>query len=205
MGDVKAALADAEAARALDPSSEAAIGRVTMLKAESGDLAGALALLDQRIALGGEMRTTFRVAKARLIGEYGDPGEAITQFNALIADKPGSPSLMNARCWTKGTRSVMLDTAVKDCTRAIELSEDTSGPLDSRAMVWFRLGRFEDALADLDAVLAAEPGQAASRFLRAVVLQQLRRDAEAASELKIARRITPSVDRHYARYGIKAR
>ncbi|MQI18255.1 tetratricopeptide repeat protein, partial [Escherichia coli] len=96
-------------------------------------------------------------------------------------------------CWTKGTRSVMLDTAVKDCTRAIELSEDTSGPLDSRAMVWFRLGRFEDALADLDAVLAAEPGQAASRFLRAVVLQQLRRDAEAASELKIARRITPSV------------
>ncbi|MBC7042391.1 transglutaminase, partial [Salmonella enterica subsp. enterica serovar Enteritidis] len=111
------------------------------------------------------------------------------------------PSLMNARCWAKGTRSVMLDTAVKDCTRAVELSEDSTAALDSRAMVWFRLGRFEDALGDLDAVLAAEPGQASSRFLRAIVLQQLHRDAEAASELKIARRITPSVDRHYARYG----
>ena len=205
LGDVKAALADAEAARALDPSSEAAIGRVTMLKAESGDLAGGLALLDQRIALGGEMRRTFRTAKASLIGEYGDPAEAITQFDALIADKPGSPSLMNARCWTKGTRSVMLDTAVKDCTRAIELSEDSSAALDSRAMVWFRLGRFDDALADLDAVLAAEPGQAASRFMRAVVLQRLHRDAEAASELKIASRIATSIERHYARHGMKAR
>jgi tetratricopeptide (TPR) repeat protein/transglutaminase-like putative cysteine protease len=204
-GDVKAALADAEAARVLDPSSEIAIGRVTRLKAESGDLAGGLALLDQRIGLGGEMRRTFRTARASLIGEYGDPAEAITQFDTLIVDKPGSPSLMNARCWTKGTRSVMLDTAVKDCTRAIELSEDTSGPLDGRAMVWFRLGRFDEALADLDAVLAAEPGRADSRFMRAIVLQQLHRDAEAASELRIARRITPSVDRHYARYGIKAR
>lgn len=206
LGDVKAALADAEAARALDPSSENAIRRVATLKAENGDLAGGIALLDERIALGGEMRRTFRTAKASLIGEYGDPAEAIAQFDALIVDKPGSPSLMNGRCWVKGSRGVMLDTALKDCTKSIELSDDdTTAALDSRAMVWFRMGRFDDALTDLNAALAAEPGRGPSLFMRAIVLQQLHRDADAARDLKIARKITPSLDRRYARYGIKAR
>lgn len=202
LADTKAALADAEAARALDPSSEDAIERVGTLKAESGDLAGAVALLDQRIALGGEMRATYREAKANLIGEYGDPTAAVALFDGLIAEKPGSPALMNARCWTKGTRSIMLDSALKDCTSAIELSRDTSMALDSRALVWFRLGRFTEALADLDAVLAEAPAQAESRYLRAAVLMRLHRDGEAAAELRIARRIAPDIDRHYARYGI---
>lgn len=202
-GNSIAALADAEAARALDPSSEQAINRVGELKAESGDIASGVALLDQRIALGGEMRATYRAAKAGLIGEYGDPAMAIKQFDDLIAEKPGSPSLMNARCWVKGTRSVMLDSALKDCTAAIELSTDTSGPLDSRALIWFRLGRFDSALADLDAVLAAVPGQAESHYMRGVVLYGLHRDTEAAAELKLARRIKPTLDKQYARYGIK--
>ena len=83
---------------------------------------GALALLDQRIALGGSMRNAFREAKAGLLGEYGDVTAALLLFDSLIADKPGSPSLMNARCWAKGTRMVMIDSALKDCTGAIELS-----------------------------------------------------------------------------------
>ncbi|WP_404368560.1 DUF3857 domain-containing protein [Sphingomonas sp. MMS24-J45] len=204
LGDIASALADAEAARSLDPSSSDAIERVTTLKAERGDLAGAVTLVDQRIALGGALRNTYRETKARLLGEYGSPTESLALFDTLIADKPGSPSLMNARCWAKGTRQVMLESALKDCTNAIELSTDTSAALDSRAMVWYRLGKYEEALADLDAVLAAAPGQAESRFMRAIVLSKLQRHAESAKELTVARRLKPSVDKQYARYGIKA-
>jgi tetratricopeptide (TPR) repeat protein len=125
-------------------------------------------------------------------------------FDSLIADKPGSPSLMNARCWAKGTRMVMIDSALKDCTGAIELSTDTSGPLDSRAMVWYRLGKYEQALADLDAVLASTPNQAESHFMRGIVLAKSNRRPEATKEFAIARRLLPSVDKRYARYGIKA-
>lgn len=204
MGDLAAALADAEAARALDPSSGDAIGRVSGIKAERGDLVGAVSLLDQRIALGGSLRNMYREAKASLLGEFGNPTESLALYDSLIADKPGSPSLMNARCWTKGTRQIMLESALKDCTAAIELSTDTSGPLGSRALVWFRLGKYQEALMDLDAVLAAVPGQADSRFMRAIVLLELHREPEASKELVIARRLRPSVDRHYARYRIKA-
>ncbi|MEG3163577.1 DUF3857 domain-containing protein [Sphingomonas sp. PB2P19] len=204
LNDTAAALADAEAARALDPSSEAAVSEVATQKAERGDLGGATALLDARIGLGGTTGFAYREAKASLLSEYGDGREALALYDAMITAKPGSPSLLNARCWVKGIRSVMLDTALKDCTRSIELSSDTAAALDSRAMVWYRMGRYDEALADLDAVLAGAPGQAPSRFLRSVVLKQLHRDGEAARELALARRMQPSVDRQYARYGIKA-
>jgi tetratricopeptide (TPR) repeat protein len=203
LGDVKSALADAEAARALDPASGDAIQRVSYFDAELGNLGRGIALLDQRIALGGETRSFFREAKASLIGDFGDVHEAIKLYDILIAEKPGSPSLMNGRCWIKATHSVMLDTALKDCTSAIELSSDTTGPLDSRALVWYRSGRYDEALADLDAVLAAWPGQANSRFLRAAVLKMLHRDAESVKDVAIARRIKPSIDREYGRYGIR--
>ena len=71
--------------------------------------------------------------------------------------------LLNARCWLKGTRNLALDTALRDCTRSIELSENPEHALDSRAMVYFRLNRLEEAVADLDAALDAAPEQAASR------------------------------------------
>ena len=203
LNDTAAALADAESARALDPSSDVAIDRVSNLRAERGDLPGAVALLDQRIALGGSMRNTYRETKAGVLAEYGNVTEAIALYDSLIAEKPGSPSLMNERCWAKGTRSVMLDTALKDCTSAIELSTDTGEALDSRAMVWFRMGKYDEAMADLDATLAATPGRAESRFMRSIVLTRLKRTAEASKELAVSRRIDPSVERHYARYGIK--
>jgi tetratricopeptide (TPR) repeat protein/transglutaminase-like putative cysteine protease len=203
LGDVAAAAADAEAARQLDPSSAQAVGLLARLKAERGDLAAGIALLDERIALGGDTRQAYRQQKASLIGEYGDPQEAVKLYDTLVAEKPGSPSLLNGRCWVKGTRSVMLDTALKDCTESIELSSSTGSALDSRAMVWFRMGRYEEALRDLDAVLAAVPGKSASRYLRGVVLSRVHRGADAARDLAIARRLDPTIDKTYGRFGIK--
>ena len=202
-GDLAAAAADAEAARQLDPSSTQAVRRAAFLKAEGGDLAGAIALLDERIALGGDTSFAYRQEKAALIGQFGDAGEAVKLLDALVAEKPGSPSLLNERCWVKGSRSVMIDTALSDCTESIELSSNTVQALDSRAMVWYRLGRQAEALRDLDAALAQSPRHAGSRFMRAIVLARLGRDPEAAKELAIARRLEPSIDKTYARYGIK--
>jgi len=106
------------------------------------------------------------------------------------------------KCWLKGTRSFMLETAIKDCTSAVELANDDFGPLDSRAMVLFKLGRLDDALKDLNAVLLAVPGLSPSRFLRGTVLNRLGRQAEGAVDLGIARRMDPNIDRVYARYNV---
>ncbi|WP_309503117.1 MULTISPECIES: DUF3857 domain-containing protein [Sphingomonas] len=198
-----AALADAEAARKLDPSSVDANVGLAGLKAEAGDLAGALALLNEREAVGGEARALYRRARADVLGKYGDPKQAVEILDTAIAEKPGSPSLLNARCWVKGTRSIMLDTAIKDCTTAVELSEVSAAALDSRALVWFRLARYDDALRDLDAALAEAPGQAASLFMRGIVLARLNRLDDSKKDLALARRLYPRIDEDYARYGLK--
>jgi len=202
-GNLAAALADGEAARQLDPSSAAAIARVAELKAERGDLPAALALLDERIELGGETRLTYRQVKADLLGRFGDAQEALALVETMIADRPGTPSLLNMRCWIKGTREVDVQGAARDCTSALELSDNPYPILDSRAMVAFRLGNYDDAMRDLDAVLNAVPNMAASRYLRGIVLARIDRRTESAADLAIARRLDPRIDDQYARYGIR--
>jgi tetratricopeptide (TPR) repeat protein len=203
LGDLAGALADAEEARKLDPASQGAVFTVAMLVAERGDVAKASALLDERIALGGKTRDDYRMAKATVVGEFGDPAAAIAELDALIAAKPGVPGLLNARCWIKATRNVQVDTALKDCTSAMELSDSTAAILDSRALVWMRLGRDEDALRDLDAALLQVPGMGSSRFLRAIVNKRMGQSEAAAADLAVARQMSPSTERDYARFGLK--
>lgn len=203
LGDIAGALADAEEARKLDPASQGAVFSVAMLVAERGDVAKASAMLDERIALGGKTRDDYRMAKATVVGEFGDAAAAIAELDALIAAKPGVPNLLNARCWIKATRNVQVDTALKDCTSAMELSDSTAAILDSRALVWMRLGRDEDALRDLDAALLQVPGMGSSRFLRAIVNKRMGQAAAAAADLAVARQMSPSTERDYARFGLK--
>lgn len=203
LGDIAGALADAEEARKLDPASQGAVFTVAMYTAERGDVTKASAMLDERIALGGKTRDDYRVAKATVVGEFGDAAAAIAELDALIAAKPGVPTLLNQRCWIKATRNVQVDTALKDCTSAMELSDSTAQILDSRALVWMRLGRDEDALRDLDAALSQVPGMGSSRFLRAIVKKRMGQAEDAAIDLAVARQVSPSTERDYARFGLK--
>lgn len=203
LGDIDAAMRDAQEARKLDPTSLPAVASVARYTAQQGDTPKAIALFDERIALGGKMRDDYRRSKAAMIGEFSDAQSALAELDALITEKPGSPELLNERCWVKATRNIQIDTALKDCTSAIELSDSTAAILDSRAVVWVRLGRNEDALRDLDAALLQSPGLGPSRFLRAIVYKRLGRLEQAAADLAIARRMSPSIERDYARFGLK--
>jgi len=202
MGRLKEALADAQKARSLDPGSQAATGMVASAMAETGDVAGASALLDQRIALGGKARDDYRMIKAAILGEFGDAQDALRLLDTLNEARPGNPRTLNERCWIKGTRNLALDTALKDCTSAIELSGDDDAPLDSRAMVWLRMGRYDQALQDVNAVLFSSPGRAPSLYLRAIIHARMDHKAQQAADLAMARRLDPGIDRAYARYGI---
>jgi tetratricopeptide (TPR) repeat protein len=112
--------------------------------------------------------------------------------------------LLNRRCWLKGSRNVDLEAALRDCSRAIELSDAVApAALDSRAMVYFRQGKLNEALADLNAALDARPAQAESLFLRAQVERKLGQLDKAGQDVAGARLISPRVDEDYARYGMR--
>ncbi|WP_380925298.1 hypothetical protein [Sphingomonas leidyi] len=126
-------------------------------------------------------------------------------LDAAIAKRPGNAGFLNGRCWIKGTLDVQLDTALKDCTRAIELGSGgaAAAALDSRALVYFRMRRFEEALADINAALEQRPAAANSLFLRGLILRRTG-DAKAGdAALAEAELLFPQVDEDFARYGIK--
>ncbi|WP_267419092.1 MULTISPECIES: DUF3857 domain-containing protein [unclassified Sphingomonas] len=200
-GNKDEALADLVAAQKLDPSSEDTVDQLARLEMDHGDKDAALALVQERIDAGGKGKPTMLELKAELLARGGDKDAALATIDQAIAASPGNANLLNGRCWIKGTLNIALDTALKDCTRSIELSESTTAALDSRAMVYFRMNRMDDALADLAAVLDVAPEQAASLFMRGVILGKQGK-AEAKSDLIAARTIEPTVDETYKRFGI---
>lgn len=200
-GDRDKALADLLAAQKLDPAADGTVEQLAMLRADRGEKDAALDLVQQRIDAGGKSKAAMIAMKADVLARTGDKDGAITAIDQAVAASPGNPQLLNSRCWIKGTLNVALDSALKDCTRSIELSDSTVAALDSRAMVFFRMNRMEDALADLAAALDTAPDQAASLYMRGVILSRQGK-AQGKADLAAARMIRPRIDDDYRRYGI---
>ncbi len=203
-GKDAAALADAKAAYDLDPGSSEALGVYARLLALTGAQAKAFALLDEGITAGGERKAALLSAKATLLARDHQTDAALAAIDAAIAAKPGDAGLLNGRCWLKGTLGVQLDTALKDCTKALELGVDSAMALDSRAMVFLKMNRLDDARTDIDAALVERPDQAGSLFLRGII--EARQGAKAAStdDLTGARMESPRIDEDYREFGVKA-
>jgi tetratricopeptide (TPR) repeat protein len=199
--DPKGALADAQAALGLEPTSNAAIALRATVRIKAKTFEIGLAELDSAIENGADKADTLAL-RAEMLDKAGRLDEALAAIDKAIEQGPGKPDLLNQRCWIKGTRNRQLETALKDCTKAIALSDWTAGALDSRAMVYFRLGQFADALEDYDAALKLDVKLAPSLFMRGVV--KLRRGDKPGGEadLRRARALSDSVDVDYKEFGI---
>ena len=195
-------LADIDAAADLDPSSDAALLQQIGYKTDHGDTAGAITQAQRRIDLGGATSPSFKIAKASAQAAGTHVADAIDTLDAAVAETPGNPSLLNARCWLKGTYNTALDSALKDCTKSIELSEYSAAALDSRAMIYYRMQRYDDALADLSAAIDESGGQMSSVFMRGIIRQRQGKTREAADDFALVKLVSPQTPKEYARYGI---
>ncbi|MBB3691543.1 DUF3857 domain-containing protein [Sphingomonas sp. BK580] len=203
LGDETRQHADLEAAYTLDPEADEVLGALANYRANHGDGDGAIALLDRRIERAGSKdRYDWIVTKAGVMADAGQRDAALAMLDTVITERPGNAGLLNMRCWLRGTGNVALEAGLKDCTKAIELADDPDAALDSRAMIYYRMNRFEDALADVGAALTDSPDLAASLYMRGVLLGRLGRRGESEAELAKARLVYPQIDRDYRRYGI---
>ncbi|MFD0946251.1 DUF3857 domain-containing protein [Sphingomonas canadensis] len=205
LGNQRGALADAQEAYDLDSASDAAFGFLVDQLSRDGGTDEALGMVEERLNAGGK-REALASLKADVLARAGRVTEGLAALDEAIAAKPGLPALLNSRCWFKGTNNVELASALKDCTRAIELVDDSSPVLDSRGLIYFRMGRMEEALADFDAALEQNPEMAASLFMRGIVRRRIggAENLKAAEDdLAGARAISPGVDARYAQWGIK--
>jgi tetratricopeptide (TPR) repeat protein/transglutaminase-like putative cysteine protease len=202
LGDKAGAVGSARNAASLEPDNTGAVIFLANLLGESGQQREALDVLQHRIDNGGADRFKLIMAKSELMADGGDAPGAVALLDTVIAGRPGDPELLNARCWLKGTRNVALETALVDCTKAMQLTDSPAPILDSRAMVFYRLGKFDDALSDIEAALQSAPDLAPTQFMRGIVLNRLGRNAAGQTEIDQAKRKDPTVVATYGKYGI---
>lgn len=96
----------------------------------------------------------------------GDYALAIADFDRAIELKPDDARTLNQRCWAQAVLGKDLRRALSDCNESLRLRADNVRARDSRAFVYFRLNRFDEAIAEASAVLKANPKFASALYVR---------------------------------------
>ncbi len=135
--------------------------------------------------------------------ELGRVDQAIATLDAGLARDKTLSSAYNVRCWLLGRANRDLPKAMADCEKALSLQPETASYLDSRALVWFRMGKYDRAIADYDAALELEPEMAASLYMRGIAKRLLGRTEEGDDDIDTATAISPDVAETFAKYGLK--
>lgn len=200
LGEWDNALSEIRAAFEIEPTPDMAIVEAVTL-ADLGKYDEALSLIEAYEG-DAQKRQSVLLAKADILGKAGRAQEGLAVIDELQGERPGDPDLLNASCWIMGVWQVQADDMLPICTKAVESAGWSPPVLDSRAMAYFRLGRLEEALADLNAALTAEPDMAPTLYMRGIV-RKMNGDAKGAEDLARAQRIMPAVKETYARFGIK--
>ena len=200
LGRTSKAIEDARTAYDLDAQGSHAIYLASLL-AENGELDDAIALLDP-LELSGDERIDLVIAESEILGEAGRAEEGWAMLEEIAMERPGDGTVLNAQCWFMGLWSYRIDQAGPVCDEAVKALEYSAAVLDSRALMHYRAGDDEQALRDLNAALASEPGQGASLYLRGVILTK-KGDKAGEKDIADALRLYRNFDRHYARYNIK--
>lgn len=200
--DLKAAEPDARKALELDPGHEKATGNLIDILNRAGKFSEIPAVLGHWEA-NGAPEVELALARASQLDESGKGTEALTLLEALNEQKPSHPAVLNALCWVKGRNNVDLPTALKQCTKAVELSDNPAHILDSRGLIYYRMQRYEDAIADYDAALRIDDSLAPSYVMRGLAKRAMKQDAAAASDISIGRDLDPFAITEVTRMGLK--
>ncbi len=140
-----------------------------------------------------------RALAYRRISEY---DQAIKDLDLAIRIRPDEAGALNARCWTRAIAGTDLTAAISDCTASLRLRPNYRDTLDSRALVYFRLGQYDLSIADDNAALGLNSKSASCLYVRG--LARIRKgDANGgATDIAAAKALEPNIDVVYAGYGV---
>jgi len=130
----------------------------------------------------------------------GERSAAEQDFHASF--QRASTDELNNLCYTLGVVNVALDRALEACNRALEQMPRFATFLDSRAFVYLRLGRLQEALTDYDLALRFRPHSANSLYGRGLVLARLGRSRSADEDRAGALRLDARIAEYFHTIGL---
>jgi tetratricopeptide (TPR) repeat protein len=129
-----------------------------------------------------------------------DHERAMANFDEAIRLKPDLAAARNGACWSRAILGRDLDRALHECDEALKLKPVEAEFLDSRAFVLFRLGRYDQAIADATAALEKNPKIAGSLYVRGLAKIAKGDEAGGSADIEAAKAIKPGIAEEYGEY-----
>jgi len=186
---------------------QALMSRAALRLSQGGDVAGAtgaivdLDKVDATVAKEADIRLDLGNLYAR--AEAYKP--AIAQFDLWLKQHRGDVRVADAsgsRCRAKGMLGQDLDEALSDCNRAVKARAGAPFLLDSRALVYLRLGNFDKSIEDYDSVLSKQPKNPWALYCRGLAKVRKGMTAEGQADIAASRAIAPRAAQQAARHGL---
>jgi len=133
----------------------------------------------------------------------GDYDRAIQDYDQAVRLKPDDAAALNNRCWARAVANKALEAALSDCNESLRLRPDDAGTMHSRGFVHFRMGRYDEAIADFDNSLSRDPKSADMLYMRGLAKGVRHDTAGSDADIAEAKAIDPKVAERYAGYGVK--
>jgi len=110
-------------------------------------------------------------------------------------------ALWNGRCWTKAIIGE-LQAALADCNEALRLDPNVGLTLDSRGLIYLKLGLWELAIDDYSSALRFDPKLASALYGRGFAKLK-NGDKTGEVDIAAAKAIEATIEGEFARYGVQ--
>lgn len=202
MRDFAAALADIDAAQAMAPDEP------VLHRARARELLALSRPAEALAAIGkalDKLQDSFGslVLRSEIHLRLHQYDEAMADAEAAISAAADKPDGYNQRCWVRAVTGREFDQALADCQHALALRED-SAILDSRGLVHFKLGQFQDALTDYEAALAKGSRSPNTKYMRGVTKLRLGDTTGGQADIDAALKVDPDTAAKMSDYGVSA-
>lgn len=129
----------------------------------------------------------------------------LAQADIMAALKlaPMNAGLHNSMRWMLAIQGKELERALTYCNVSVGLTGNTNGfAIDSRGMVYLKMGKYDLALADYERAMGISPRSSHFMYGRGVVLLRLGRTDEGRGLIDRAVAAEPEIAKRYADYGV---
>jgi tetratricopeptide (TPR) repeat protein len=183
------------------------------LQSVAGDYGGALASIAKLTDRLPDIPTTYSTMNARewlpvlqtrseiyaLMGKFAEAGKDGDEIQSIDSD---GADAANAQCWLRAVAGRELERGIDFCNKAIERKPHIAIFHDSRGLVHFKLGKFQEALDDFNAALDKDPDMVTSRYGRGVAKLRLGDVEGGKKDLADAEQRDLIIARMMAGYGV---
>lgn len=128
---------------------------------------------------------------------------AIEDFNTALKLRPNDNDTIGSRAWARARANKELKEALADMDRLVKVDAKKGAPFVTRSLVYFRLGQWQNAIADADTAIKLFPKNEDALYIRGMAKIAAGDEKGGKEDLAAARALDSEITDYFAKYGIK--